>query len=99
MRSSVNPDAVRDDGVDLFEVTDATAVTVPATFLCAPRGMVDDPNPMQPLSIVEAWAAQDPKRRRSIEVPDVNHYTIAWGSHGAAMVADEIARAVSAGGR
>lgn len=99
MRSSVNPDAVRDDGVDLFEVTDAAAVTVPATFLCAPRGMVDDPNPMQPLSIVEAWAAQDPERRRSIEVPDVNHYTIAWGSHGAAMVADEIARAVSGGGR
>jgi pimeloyl-ACP methyl ester carboxylesterase len=96
MRSSVNPDAVRDDGVDLFEVTDATAFSVAAAFLCAPRGMVDDPNPMQPLSIVQTWAAQDPERRRAIEVPDVNHYTIAWGSHGAAMVADEIARAVSA---
>jgi pimeloyl-ACP methyl ester carboxylesterase len=95
MRSSVNPDVVRDDGVDLFEVTDATALTVPAVLLCAPRGMVDDPNPMQPLSVVESWAAQDPGRRRAIEVPDVNHYTIAWGAHGAAMVADEIARAVS----
>lgn len=98
MRSSVNPDAVRDDGVDLFEVTDATALSVPATFLCAPRGMIDDPNPMQPLSIVQAWAAQDPERRRAIEVPDVNHYTIAWGFHGAAIVADEIARAVGAPG-
>ena len=96
MRSSVNPDAVRDDGVDLFGVTDAAALLVPATFLCAPRGMVDDPTPMQPLSIVQAWAAHDPERRRAIEVPDVNHYTIAWGSPGAAMVADEIARAVSA---
>ena len=30
---------------------------VPAVLLCAPRGMVDDPNPMQPLSLVQAWAA------------------------------------------
>jgi pimeloyl-ACP methyl ester carboxylesterase len=97
MRSSVNPDVVRDDGVDLFEVTDASALSVPATLMCAPRGMVDDLNPMQPLSIVQFWAAQDPERRRAVEVPDVNHYTIAWGSHGAATVADEIARAVSAG--
>jgi len=97
MRSSVNPEVVRDDGVDLFAVTDAVALSVPAVLLCAPRGMVDDPNPVQPLSIVQAWAAQDPQRRQAIEVPDVNHYTIAWGSHGAAIVADAIARAVSAG--
>lgn len=94
MRSSINPQVVRDDGVDLFEVTDASALSVPATLLCAPRGLVDDPNPMQPLSLVQAWAAGDPERRRAIEVPDVNHYTIAWGARGAAMVADEIARAV-----
>jgi pimeloyl-ACP methyl ester carboxylesterase len=98
MRSSINPRVVADDGVDLFEVTDAAALSVPATFLCAPRGMIDDPNPMQPLSIVQAWAARDPERRRAIEVPDVNHYTIAWGSSGAALVADEIARAVSGPG-
>jgi pimeloyl-ACP methyl ester carboxylesterase len=94
LRSSVNPEAVRNDGVDLFEVTDGATLTVPAVLLCAPRGMVDDPNPMQPLSLVQSWAAQDPGRRRAVEVPDVNHYTIAWGAHGAAMVADEIARAV-----
>jgi pimeloyl-ACP methyl ester carboxylesterase len=97
MHSSVNPAVVRDDGVDLFEVTDAAALTVPAVFLCAPRGMVDDPNPMQPLSDVQAWASEDPQRRRAIQVPDVNHYTIAWGAHGAAMVADEIAHAVGSG--
>lgn len=96
LRSSVNPEVVRDDGVDLFEVTGAAALEVPAVLLCAPRGIVDDPNPMQPLSLVESWAAQDPGRRRAIEVPDVNHYTIAWGAHGAAIVADEIARAVRA---
>lgn len=93
MRSSINPQVVHDDGVDLFEVSDAGALSVPATLLCAPRGMVDDPNPMQPLSLVQAWAAGDPDRRRAIEVPDVNHYTIAWGAHSAAIVADEIAQA------
>jgi pimeloyl-ACP methyl ester carboxylesterase len=96
LRSSINPQVVRDDGVDLFEVTDATQLAVPAVFLCAPRGMVDDPNPMQPLAIVQRWAADDLARRRAVEVPDVNHYSIAWGRHGAAMVADEIARAVGA---
>jgi pimeloyl-ACP methyl ester carboxylesterase len=96
LRSSVNPQVVRDDGVDLFKVSDALRLTVPAVFLCAPRGMVDDPHPMQPLSLVQDWAARDPDHRRAIEVPDVNHYSIALGRHGAAMVADEIARAVAA---
>ena len=97
LRSSVNPAVVRDDGIDLFAIPDAGALAVPAVLLCAPRGMVDDPNPMQPLSLVQAWAAEDPERRRAIEVPDVNHYTIAWGAHGAAMVAGEIAKAVTTG--
>jgi pimeloyl-ACP methyl ester carboxylesterase len=96
LRSSVNPQVVRDDGVDLFEVTDAMRLTVPAVFLCAPRGMVDDPHPMQPLALVQDWAARDPERRRAIEVPDVNHYSIALGRRGAAMVADQIARASAA---
>ena len=59
---------VRDDGLDLFEPRDAERLTVPATFLCAPRGMVDDPNPMQPLPLVQQWAAGDPDRRRALEV-------------------------------
>jgi hypothetical protein len=52
---------------------------------------------MQPLADVQAWAAADPERRSAVEVPDTNHYTIAWGAHGAAAVADAIAAAVAAG--
>lgn len=96
LRSSVNPQVVRDDGVELFGVTDAQQLRVRAVLLCAPRGMVDDPNPMQPFSLAQEWAAGDPERRRAVEVPDVNHYTIAFGTHGAAIAADEIAAAVSA---
>jgi pimeloyl-ACP methyl ester carboxylesterase len=96
MRSSITPEVVRDDGLDLFGEPDAARLTVPAVFLCAPRGMVDDPHPMQPLADVEAWAAGDPQRRRAILVPDTNHYSIAWSAHGARAVADAIAGAVVA---
>ena len=96
MRSSITPDVVRDDGLDLFGEPDAARLTVPAVFLCAPRGMVDDPHPMQPLADVEAWAAGDPQRRRAVLVPDTNHYSIAWSAHGARAVADAIAGAVGA---
>jgi pimeloyl-ACP methyl ester carboxylesterase len=96
LRSSVNPQVVRDDGLDLFAAPDAPRLTVPAALLCAPKGMVDDPNPMQPLAVVREWAAADPARRRAVPVPGVNHYTIAWGANGAGAVAAEIAAAVSA---
>ena len=96
LRSGITPQVVRDDGLDLFGEPDALRLTVPSVFLCAPRGMVDDPHPMQPLPDVQAWAAADPERRRAIEVPDTNHYTIAWSAHGAAAVADAIVAAVGA---
>jgi pimeloyl-ACP methyl ester carboxylesterase len=96
LRSGITPQVVRDDGLDLFGEPDAPRLTLPATFLCAPRGMVDDPHPMQPLGDVQAWAAGDPERRRAEQVPDTNHYTIAWGANGAAAVADAIAAAVTA---
>jgi pimeloyl-ACP methyl ester carboxylesterase len=96
LRSSINPQVVRDDAIDLFGPLDADALTVPTVLLCAPRGMIDDPNPMQPLGLVQAWAAGDPGRRRAIEVPDVNHYTIVLGRHGAEAVASAIVSALPA---
>jgi pimeloyl-ACP methyl ester carboxylesterase len=97
LRSSISTDVVRDDGLDLFGEPDAERLAVPAVFLAAPRGMVDDPNPMQPLAEVNAWVAGDSGRRRATLVPDTNHYSIAWGAHGARAVADEIAAALNAG--
>jgi pimeloyl-ACP methyl ester carboxylesterase len=96
LRSSVNPQVVRDDGLDLFDPQDAAALSLPAVLLCAPRGMIDDPNPMQPLALARRWAAQDPTRRRALGVPDVNHFTIVLGRAGAETVADEIATATGA---
>ena len=81
--------------VDAAEVAaagaDAAALRVPARLLVAPRGMLDGPDPLQPLALAQAWAAADPARRGVTLVPDVNHYTIVMGRPGAAAVADAIA--------
>lgn len=91
LRSSVTAQVVRADGLDVFEPDDAQRLALATTFLCAPRGMINDPNPMQPLTLVQEWAARDPQRRRAIQVPDVNHFTIVLGRRGAEVVAGEIA--------
>jgi pimeloyl-ACP methyl ester carboxylesterase len=94
LRSCVSEPAVRADVGELAGMgAAAIRMTVPATLLCAPRGLQGDPKPMQPLSLVEAWVAQAPDRRRGWQVPDVNHYTLAFGAAGARVVADEIASA------
>lgn len=96
LRSSITAQVVREDGVDLVGPPGANRLTVPATLLCAPRGLVDEPEPMQPLVMAQRWAAGDPERRRAVLVPDVNHYSIVLGARGARAVAAAIADAVRA---
>ena len=50
---------------------------------------------MQPLALVRDWARQDRDHRRVVQVPDVNHYTIAIGRRGAEAVAAEILTATA----
>lgn len=96
MRSSVNPDCVGPDGRDVLQATATQRLTGPAVLLCAPRGLADEPHPMQPLEVVEGWAAARRERRRGLQVPGVNHYTIILGQRGAAAVAAELVNAVRA---
>ncbi len=92
MRSSVREEAVRDDADEMFEIGEAAhRLAVPATLLCAPRGLLDDPNPMQPLELVQAWAAEAPEQRQGTQVTGTNHYTITLGTTGARAVAAAIA--------
>ncbi len=93
-RSSVNEEAVRADVYGLVDTIYADQLAVPATMLCAPRGLLDDPQPMQPFASAQAWVAADPGRRAATLVPDVNHYTITLGRPGARAVAGAIAAAV-----
>lgn len=98
LRSSVAEQAVRADAADLFELGDvASRLEVQSKLLCAPRGLKNDPNPMQPLPPARAWAGAAPAEREAIEVPDVNHYTLVLGRRGASVVADAIAELVAAG--
>jgi pimeloyl-ACP methyl ester carboxylesterase len=97
LRSSVREEAVRSDAQDLPNTgTEAEGLSIPATLLCAPRGMTNDPNPIQPWPVVEAWAAGDPGRRRARLVEDTNHYTLLMGSRGAEAVADAMRAALGA---
>jgi pimeloyl-ACP methyl ester carboxylesterase len=88
LRSSVSEAAVRGDAADRFEMGEpARRLTVPATLMCAPRGLLDEPNPVQPMPLVQQWVAEAPDRRWAVPVADVNHYTITLGRTGAAAVA------------
>jgi lipase len=96
MRSRVREEAVRADGAKLIEIGSAAdRLRCPATMLIAPLGLLNDPDPMQPSGRARAWAAAMPDARRLIEVPDVNHYTIAMGAGGAGVIADAIAAALA----
>jgi pimeloyl-ACP methyl ester carboxylesterase len=92
--SSVSEEAVRADVHGLVDKVYAQELAVPATMLCAPRGLLDDPHPMQPLAAAQEWVAADPARRSATLVSDVNHYTITLGRPGAGVVAGAIAAAV-----
>ncbi len=91
LRSSVVEDAVRTDADEVLRIGEAAyRLTVPATLLCATRGLFDDPNPMQPVQLVEAWAAHAPAVRRATQVPDTNHYTLLFAERGARVVAEAV---------
>jgi pimeloyl-ACP methyl ester carboxylesterase len=88
MRSAVVEDAVRGDAAELFTMGEpAHRLSVPATLMCAPRGLQDQPEPMQPPDVVRSWVDEAPAQRRMQLVPDVNHYTIVLGRAGAEAVA------------
>ena len=94
LRSSVVADAIRADASELPTLGSwAHALTQPAALLCAPRGLLDEPSPMQPLELCEAWAAGHPERAVEL-VEDVNHYTITLGARGAGAVASAIVSAI-----
>jgi pimeloyl-ACP methyl ester carboxylesterase len=96
LRSIVSEAAVRTDGAELLH-DEATLgalerVRAPLRLLRAPRGLLNDDNPLIPRAVLEAFAAAHPSAAVE-EVPGVNHYTITLGA-GAATVAAAIAAAV-----
>jgi pimeloyl-ACP methyl ester carboxylesterase len=96
LRSSVVEDAVRADADEMLQLGEAAnRLAVPATLLCATRGLFDEPGPMQPLELAQAWAADAPDRRRAVQVPDTNHYTLMLGQRGTRVVAEAVLAALA----
>jgi pimeloyl-ACP methyl ester carboxylesterase len=97
LHSSVSEAALRADAGELAEMgLAAHRLEVRAAMLLAPRGLQNDPHPMQPLELAQDWAAEDPRRRHLALVPDVNHYTLTMGAAGAGAVAETVAAALPA---
>jgi pimeloyl-ACP methyl ester carboxylesterase len=93
LRSSVVPEAVRIDGVDMLlneRVLQATAdLAVPATLLWAPRGMTDQPQGLYDEERLTRLGA-DRAGVTAVPVPDTNHDSIVWAPQGVAAIADAL---------
>ncbi|QMU73651.1 alpha/beta fold hydrolase [Streptacidiphilus sp. P02-A3a] len=92
LRSSCRLDAVRVDGIDLFEPEVLAAVhrlPCPAELLWAARGLMDEPQGLYDEQRLTA-AGLDRERVVSRPVPDTNHYTVLIGAVGAATVAERL---------
>ena len=95
LRSGVAKEAVRADAGELLEIgKPAHRLSVPVEMLRAPRGLQNDPTPMIPKELADAWAGAAPHDRRVREVPHTNHYTIVMGASGAGVVAQAIVHAL-----
>ena len=91
MRSRVNSAAVQVDALGPLDpgmVTLIDRTAAPMLLLTAPRGLMNQPQPLLPLAAVADKCAKVPHLRH-IEIADTNHYSIVTGS-GGARVAREI---------
>lgn len=94
LRSSVLEAAIRADAAGMLEMgKPAHRLEVPAELLSAERGMVDDPHPIQPESLVQPWVQEAPESRRTSRM-GVNHYALVMGATGAGAVAEAIVHAL-----
>lgn len=91
LRSRVNADAVRADSygpLDPEMVTLIERVEPPQLLLTAPRGLLNQPQPLLPPAAVAEKCARNPRLRHRV-IEDTNHYSIVTGA-GAPRVAGEI---------
>jgi pimeloyl-ACP methyl ester carboxylesterase len=93
LRSRVSEEAVRADGADLLDVEAVrsafVALTCPTVVVRAPRGLLDEPNPLlSEAAVAEAKAALP--HLVDVVVPDTNHYQLLLGDREAKAVADQL---------
>jgi len=98
-RSGVNPDLFRDDvrsQLDPDTLTPALErLRVPASLVWAPRGLLDQPEPLYPRDVVDHWVERLPLLH-VVEADDVNHYTIVFDDRPLDVIAAELHRPTQA---
>jgi pimeloyl-ACP methyl ester carboxylesterase len=92
MRSRTEYEAVRADSIDMHTGSDhpkaLDALTHPAVFLRAERGLLDEPEALFSQEQLEAEMARHPNLTGRT-IPGTNHYTIAMTDPGVSAVAAE----------
>lgn len=95
LRPSCRPEAALRDSRDLYPAPDEApaALPVPATFLRAERGVMDEPDrPMFEPGRATTWLPGVVETT----VPGTNHYTITLSEHGAAAIAAAVREGTAA---
>ena len=97
LRSRVSAEAVQADGLELIVEREAgravERVRCPIEIVRVERGLLDEPSPLVPLSIIDELVHGP---HTVTTVPDLNHYTVMFDPRGAAAIAAAIVRASSA---
>lgn len=93
LRSRASEEAVRADGADTLTNPGLDSalrdLACPVTLLRAPRGLLDQPEPLLSDEAVARARATVGVIDDAV-VEDTNHYTILFGDHGATAVADRV---------
>lgn len=94
LRSRVSEAAIRADGADTLLGADQLSAALrslrcPVTLLRAPRGLLDQPEPLIPDSLADTWRRDLPQLSVRL-VPDTNHYTLMFADRGAREIAAAI---------
>jgi len=90
-RSRVSEAAVREDSAQTLQdpelITDSLrSLRCPITLIRAERGLLNQPEPLLPVAVVDQWRSALPQLVDGV-VPDTNHYTLMFGARGAAEIA------------
>jgi pimeloyl-ACP methyl ester carboxylesterase len=100
IRSKVNKDAIVADGRDLLTNTDVhrciADITCPVWLLRAPRGLLDQPQPLIPDEVLALWRGDRLPQLDDEMLEDVNHWTLFLGDRGADAIARRIRASVLA---
>ena len=102
IRSKVNKEAIVADGRDLLMNTDVHGciadISCPVWLLRAPRGLLNQPQPLIPDEILSAWRGDRLPQLDDEMLDDLNHWTLFMSERGAGAIAARVRASVAAPG-